>query len=59
MAPHQRFRPTDGVDLTNRYEKPSAFGLAKGRQRSVSSMVEKILTTYLRDKGYLPKGAAE
>ncbi|RWB04270.1 hypothetical protein [Mesorhizobium sp.] len=27
--------------------------------RSVSSMVEKILTTYLREKGYLPKGAAE
>lgn len=32
---------------------------AKEDMRSVSSMVEKILTIYLRDKGYLPKGAAE
>ncbi|WP_292501017.1 hypothetical protein [Mesorhizobium sp.] len=32
---------------------------AKDDLRSVSSMVEKILTMYLRDKGYLPKGAAE
>ncbi len=32
---------------------------AKDDMRSVSSMVEKILTTYLREKGYLPKGAAE
>lgn len=31
---------------------------AKDDMRSVSSMVEKILTTYLRDKGYL-KGTAE
>lgn len=31
---------------------------AKDDMRSVSSMVEKILTVYLRDKGYL-KGAAE
>jgi hypothetical protein len=29
---------------------------AKDDMRSVSSMVEKILTMYLRDKGYLPKG---
>ncbi len=32
---------------------------AKDDMRSMSSMVEKILTGYLRDKGYLPKGAAE
>ncbi|WP_258606566.1 hypothetical protein [Mesorhizobium sp. AR10] len=31
---------------------------AKDDMRSVSSMVEKILTMHLRDKGYLPKGAA-
>jgi len=57
MAPHQRFRPTDGVDLTNRYEKP--FGLAKGRHAFCVVDGREDLTTYLRDNGYLPKGAAE
>ena len=28
---------------------------ARDDMRSVSSMVEKILTVYLRDKGYMPK----
>jgi hypothetical protein len=40
-------------------KSPLPLASPKDDMRSVSSMVEKILTTYLRDKGYLPKGAAE
>ncbi len=32
---------------------------AKEDMRSVSSMVEKVLTTWLREKGYLSEGSAE
>lgn len=35
--------------------KEAAERAAKADTRSVSSLVEKILTEWLKDKGYLPK----